>query len=244
MKRLCFLALLALVVVPAASAHVEATPERVPANSRVRITLSAEGEMSVPAVKVTVQIPARVTGVVVHRQRGWRESIRGRIVTWSGGRIPEGQDGKFSFTAHMPPSPGRELVFPTLVTYQNGQVVHWIGAKSSETPAPRIELIGGPSLSSSGQPPGPGQGSGSANPPPPAGEPPPPAGEPPPPADQPPPPAGEPPPPASPPPVSTTAAGPDDSSDGGTSAWVWILIAAGVVALGALALTIARRRRA
>ena len=242
MKRLCFFALLALVVVPAASAHVEASPEQVPANARVKITLSAEGEMSAPAVKLTVQVPAGVTGVVLQRQRGWRESIRGRVMTWSGGRIPEGEDGKFTFTAHTPATPGRDLVFPALVTYQNGEVVHWIGAESSDTPAPRVELIGTPGLSSGGQPPGPP--SGSANPPPPAGELPPPAGEPPPPAGEPPPPAGQPPPPASPPPLSTTATDPGDSNDDSTSVWVWIILAAGLVALGALAATFARRRRA
>jgi hypothetical protein len=40
----------------------------------------------------------------------------------------------------MPDSPGRVLVFPALVTYQDGNVVHWIGAESSDTPAPRVTL--------------------------------------------------------------------------------------------------------
>ena len=66
--------------------------------------------------------------------------MNGRIVTWSGGKIPNGAEGKFAFTAHMPDSPGRVLVFPALVTYQDGKVVHWIGAESSDTPAPRVTL--------------------------------------------------------------------------------------------------------
>ena len=66
--------------------------------------------------------------------------MNGRIVTWSGGKIPNGAEGKFAFSAHMPNLPGRVLVFPALVTYQDGKVVHWIGAESSDTPAPRVTL--------------------------------------------------------------------------------------------------------
>jgi uncharacterized protein YcnI len=134
------LMLLGFALVPAASAHVEPSPEQVPADSVSRITLSAEGEESVPAVKLTVQMPPGVTDVVAHPTAGWKQSVNGRIVTWSGGKIPHGADGKFSFTAHFPNTPGRVLVFPSLVTYQDGKVVHWIGAESSDTPAPRVKL--------------------------------------------------------------------------------------------------------
>jgi periplasmic copper chaperone A len=141
MKRtLVVLTLLALGLVPAAMAHVEPSPEKVPANSVSKITLSVEGEESVPAVKLTVQMPTGVTDVVAHPTTGWKQSVNGRIVTWSGGKIPDGQEGKFAFTAHMPNTPGQVLVFPALVTYQDGKVVHWIGAESSDTPAPRVTL--------------------------------------------------------------------------------------------------------
>src|SRR5262245_191120 len=137
-KTLVVLTLLGLTIVPAAMAHVEASPEKVPANSTSDITLSAEGEESVPAVKLTVQMPAGVTDVVAHPTKGWKESVNGRIVTWSGGKIAHGEDGKFAFTAHMPDAAGAVLVFPALVTYQDGKVVHWIGAESSDTPASRV----------------------------------------------------------------------------------------------------------
>jgi LPXTG-motif cell wall-anchored protein len=139
-KTFVVLALLGLALVPAALAHVEPSPEKVPANSSSKITLAAEGEESVPAVKLTVQMPAGVTDVIALPTAGWRESVHGRVVTWSGGKIPHGADGKFSFTAQMPNAPGRVLVFPSLVTYQDGKVVHWIGAESSDTPAPRVTL--------------------------------------------------------------------------------------------------------
>jgi uncharacterized protein YcnI len=139
-RKISFFALLALVLAPQAIAHVEASPAKVPADSVARITLAAEGEESVPAVKLTVQMPAGVTDVTAHPAPGWKRSVKGRIVTWSGGEIDEGRVGKFSFSAHMPATPGRVLVFPSLVMYANAEVVHWIGAESSETPAPRVEL--------------------------------------------------------------------------------------------------------
>ena len=151
-KTIVVLTLLGLVVVPVAAAHVEPSPEKVPAGSVSKITLSAEGEESVPAVKLTVQMPTGVTDVVAHPTPGWKQSVKGRIVTWSGGKIPHGADGKFAFSAKMPDSPGRVLVFPALVTYQDGKIVRWIGAETSDTPAPRVTLTAA---------------SGQANPPPP-----------------------------------------------------------------------------
>ena len=151
-KTIVVLTLLGLVVVPVAAAHVEPSPEKVPAGSVSKITLSAEGEESVPAVKLTVQMPTGVTDMVAHPTPGWKQSVKGRIVTWSGGKIPHGADGKFAFSAKMPDSPGRVLVFPALVTYQDGKIVRWIGAETSDTPAPRVTLTAA---------------SGQANPPPP-----------------------------------------------------------------------------
>ena len=139
-KTVVLVTLFGLAIVPAALAHVEPSPERVPANSVSKITLSAEGEESVPAVKLTVQMPTGVTDVVAHPTKGWKQSVNGRIVTWSGGQIPNGAVGKFAFSAHMPNTPGRVLVFPALVLYQDGKVVHWIGTESSDTPAPRVTL--------------------------------------------------------------------------------------------------------
>ena len=126
--------------------------------------------------------------------------MRGRLVTWSGGTIQPGEVGKFSFSAHMPATPGRVLVFPSLVTYANGEVVHWIGAESSETPAPRVTL-------------------GAAQ-------------------------QSKPPPPTEPPPVITTTVATQDEDSGGSGAWVWLVVAAVVIGLGALGAVLMRRRRA
>jgi uncharacterized protein YcnI len=194
-KTLLVVALFSLALVPSALAHVEPSPEKVPAGSVSRITLSAEGEESVPAVRLTVQMPAGVTDVVPHPGGGWKPSVHGRIITWAGGKIPNGEEGKFSFTARMPSKPG-VLVFPSLVTYADGNVVHWIGAESSDTPAPRVTLTA----------------SQQATPPP-------------------------------PPTTTTTGDNPapkDDSSD--SNSWIWIFVAAAILASLAAILLVRRRR--
>lgn len=194
-KTLVVLTLLGLAAVPVAAAHVEASPQKVAAGSVSGITLSVEGEESVPAVKLTVQMPTGVTDVVAHHTRGWKQSVNGRIVTWSGGTIPNGAGAKFEFSAKMPDSAGRVLVFPSLVTYQDGDVVHWIGAESSDTPAPRVTLTAG---------------KGQVTPP-----------------------------PASTRPTTTSTEG----SGGRSNTWIWIFIAAAILASLA-AILIVRRRRA
>jgi hypothetical protein len=91
-------------------------------------------------------------------------------------------------------------VFPSLLTYANGEVVHWIGAESSDTPAPRVEL-------------------GAAR-------------------------QSKPPPPTEPPPAVTTTVAAPEEDGGGNGAWVWLVVAAVVLGLGALAAVLVRRRRA
>jgi uncharacterized protein YcnI len=85
-------------------------------------------------------MPVGVTDVIAHPTRGWKQSVNGRLVSWADGKIPNGAEGKFQFSAHFPNTPGKVLVFPALVTYADGNVVHWIGAESSDTPAPRVTL--------------------------------------------------------------------------------------------------------
>ena len=138
------LTLLGLVVVPVAAAHVEPSPEKVPAGSVSSITLSAEGEESVPAIKLTVQMGdgrAPTWSLITPGLEAFRERPRRHLV---GREDPERRDREVRVLGHMPDLPGRVLVFPALVTYQDGKVVHWIGAASSDTPAPRVTLTAAP----------------------------------------------------------------------------------------------------
>lgn len=156
---LLVIAALGLVLASRAGAHAEITPAKVPANSVSTFVLSVEGEENAPTVKVAVQMPAGMANVKPASVRGWQTNFGGGVITWTGGAIRQGEFGKFEITAQFPNSPGETLKFPTVQTYGDGTVVRWIGAPSSDTPAPTILLT------AATQPP---------PPPPPATQPPPP----------------------------------------------------------------------
>ena len=162
MKRtLILVCLVGLAFAPEAYAHAKISPERTPADGVARIVLSVAGEEGT-TVKVAVQLPPGMTEVSLGITRGWRGMKSGRVITWSGGSFPQGQEGTFSFKAKFPNTAGARLKFPTVQTYADGTVVRWIGAPSSGTPAPTIVLT------AARQPPPPAQ------PPPPPAPPPPP----------------------------------------------------------------------
>jgi uncharacterized protein YcnI len=142
MRRTSLLAVAAvgLVLAPEASAHAEITPARVPANSVTEFVLSVAGEENAPTVKVSMQVPAGLGNVKPLPARGWEAELVGRVITWSGGRFPQGESGEFTITAQFPNTPGARLKFPTVQTYGNGTIARWIGAPSSDTPAPTILL--------------------------------------------------------------------------------------------------------
>jgi uncharacterized protein len=64
----------------------------------------------------------------------------GRI-TFSGGVIRPGQFQDFGLSVGVPEGkPGSMLTFKAVQTYDNGEVVRWIGPRDSEEPAPQVEL--------------------------------------------------------------------------------------------------------
>ena len=133
-------ATIGLVFVAQAGAHAEIGPETLPAGSVSTFVLSIEGEESAPTTKIAMQLPAGVTDAKPAPTPGWQANRAGRVITWTGGRIQQGERAKFEISATFPDSPGETLVFPVVQTYGTGTVVRWIGAPSSETPAPRIQL--------------------------------------------------------------------------------------------------------
>jgi uncharacterized protein YcnI len=143
-------AALGLVVAAQAGAHAEIGPEQVPAGSVSTFVLSVEGEESAPTTKIAMQLPSGMTNVKPELAPGWQANRGGRVITWTGGRIQQGERAKFGISAQFPNSPGKTLVFPVVQTYGDGTVVRWIGAPASETPAPRIRLT-----AASAQPPPP-----------------------------------------------------------------------------------------
>jgi uncharacterized protein YcnI len=130
----------ALVLAPVAAAHVEISPDKVPANSDALLTIQVPTERNVPTVKLEIKLPPGLQEVTVQAKPGWTSSNQKGVVTWSGGKIAPGQFDEFGVITHVPNTPGKEFVFPALQTYANGKVVRWIGTPSSDTPAPRVTL--------------------------------------------------------------------------------------------------------
>ena len=44
----------------------------------------------------------------------------------------------------IPNRPGTTLAFPSTQTYSNKEVVRWMGAAGSETPAPTVGVVAAP----------------------------------------------------------------------------------------------------
>jgi uncharacterized protein YcnI len=139
-RTLLAAAITALAAASAASAHVTMNPEKAPADSFSRFALRVPTEEDVPTVKVSVQMPAGLDEVTLQPKAGWKRTQSGRVVTWSGGQIGVGEFDEFGLSMHLPNTPGKVLVFPATQTYANGKVVHWIGALTSDEPAPHVTL--------------------------------------------------------------------------------------------------------
>ena len=148
----------ALVLVPAASAHVTVNPDTAPADSFSRFSIRVPTERpNADTTKVVLQLPQGLFFVSFQPKPGWERTItmekldppvdvfgemqteRVATVTWEGGKIAPGEFDEFGMSAKMP-SEQTTLVFPAIQTYSNGEVVRWIGAPDADTPAPRVAV--------------------------------------------------------------------------------------------------------
>ncbi len=82
------------------------------------------------------------------QQTGSGENAVITKVTWTGGKVPTGEDAAFSFLAGT--AAAKTYTFGVRQTYSDGSVVDWNGPESSDTPSPTIESkssLGGSSSS-------------------------------------------------------------------------------------------------
>jgi uncharacterized protein YcnI len=79
---------------------------------------------------------------------GWTRSVQQlgsgeeaviQKVTWSGGKVPTGEDATFSFLAL--PASAKTYTFAVKQTYTDGAVVDWSGSESSDAPAPTLKAV-------------------------------------------------------------------------------------------------------
>ncbi len=165
--RLIILAVaVAALAAPAlAQAHVTVQPESVPAGGFTRLDVRVPSERDDAATdKVEVEMPDGFLFVSYEPVEGWSTDVQTekldepaeafgeeiteqiRSVTWTAddpnAAIQPGQFRDFGLSVGMPEEyvAGDTLTFPALQTYDNGEVVRWIGEPESEEPAAVVTL--------------------------------------------------------------------------------------------------------
>ena len=151
----------------AAQAHVTVQPNTATAGSYVVESLRVPNERDdASTVKLDLQLPHGFAEVSYEARPGWsvkltraklakpvqtddgpvNEEVRRITFTGHGaqGRIGPGQFMDFPLSVQVPGKAGDKLTFKALQTYSNGEVVRWIGAPDSETPAPVLTVTGAP----------------------------------------------------------------------------------------------------
>ncbi len=177
MKTKSMFALVAVAVLAlpaAASAHVTLQPEEAAAGSFTVLDVRVPNETEdANATKVDVQFPPGFAEASYQPVPGWsvkviKEKLAKPVQTddgpvtegvheiiWSGGKIAPGEFMDFPLSVQIPDKAGTALTFKALQTYDNGEVVRWIGAPESEHPAPEVTVTaeeGGAHTAASGAP--------------------------------------------------------------------------------------------
>ena len=142
-------AIAALVCAGVASAHAHVSPPVALANESQVFTLAVPTEKEdnqTTQVELTVPDGFGIDSFVPSpgwnrtlQQTGEGENAVIQKVTWSGGKVPTGEDAAFSFLAS--PSSSKTYTFQVRQTYADGSVVDWSGPESSDTPSPTLEAV-------------------------------------------------------------------------------------------------------
>jgi uncharacterized protein YcnI len=151
-RTLCALALSAvgaLAVASAASAHAHVSPPVVLAKSSQEFALDVPTEKE-NAMTTSVEFtpPAGFSIDSFVPSPGWKRDVQStgtgentviQKVTWSGGKVPTGEDASFHFLASTDAS--KTYAFAIRQTYSDGSVVDGNGPESSDTPSATIDAV-------------------------------------------------------------------------------------------------------
>jgi uncharacterized protein YcnI len=166
----------ALALPAVAEAHVDVQPSEAASGASVREDLRVPNEQDkANTTKLAVQLPDGFADASYEPVPGWSVKIKktklakpvkndeGQVITeqvtqitWSGGKIAPGQFQDFPLSVQIPGKAGTTLTFKAIQTYDNGDVVRWIGSPDSEEPAPQVKVTaaesdnGTPAVSVSG----------------------------------------------------------------------------------------------
>jgi periplasmic copper chaperone A len=176
--------ILALAVPAGAGAHVRLQPEEAPAGAFTVLDVNVPDESGeLATTKVELRFPPGFLYVLHRPVPGWSAEVKmarlatpittgGQAITERVSRViwtargeraeiqPE-QFQDFSIGVQIPGRAGDTLTFKALQTYEDGEVVRWIGAPESQLPAPQIVVTDGGSQAGAGAgESGPADGSG------------------------------------------------------------------------------------
>jgi uncharacterized protein YcnI len=153
----------ALAAPAAADAHVTLQPDTAAAGAFTVENVRVPNERDkASTVKVDVQLPHGFVFASYEPKIGWSVKVTKaklakpiqtddgpideevRRITFTGhgpnGKIGPGQFMDFPLSVQIPGKAGDKLTFKAIQTYSNGEVVRWIGAPDSETPAPIVTV--------------------------------------------------------------------------------------------------------
>jgi uncharacterized protein YcnI len=187
---------LSLLAPAAAQAHVTLQPNTAQAGGYTRLDVRVPNERDDAATtKVDVQLPPGFISASYEPVPGWdvkvtmgkadepidagdglKSDTQVSRITWTGdgkqGKVAPGEFQDFGLSLKMPDAEaGEQLTFKALQTYDDGQVVRWIGPEDADEPAPIVTLIAAGEGGGHGAPAAAASGSGSDQQAPPASAP-------------------------------------------------------------------------
>jgi periplasmic copper chaperone A len=137
----------ALLLAPAAAAHVTANPTEAAADGYTMITFRVpHGCDDSPTTRLSIQIPDGVESVTPEIVPGWEVEVSAdeKEVTWTGGPLPNHRFTDFGISMKMPNTPDETVYFPAVQTCEQGESA-WVqiaaeGEPEPELPAPAVLL--------------------------------------------------------------------------------------------------------
>jgi len=125
MRRALGAAVIALVIPAAAAAHVTVSPSFVEAGVESEIAFSTPNERPPHAtIEVRTTTPPGVSVVSATAPAGWKATVDGSTVTWSGGHLEDRTTASFVVRILARVRAGT-YAFTSVQTYDDGATVRW-----------------------------------------------------------------------------------------------------------------------
>ena len=154
-RALVVAGLAVVVAAPLAGAHVTVNPGEAPKGGFAKLAFRVPNERDdAGTTTLEVNFPENhpIENVSVRPKDGWTYEVArtgdGAVstITWSGGVIQPGEFDEFEVSVGPLPEDADQLLFPSLQTYEGGDVVRWIeepqpGGEEPEFPAPLLTLV-------------------------------------------------------------------------------------------------------